>query len=84
LILERVTGQKTEKHGTQRCREGQDKEEYRRQKTAVGQGLECWNIGIKEEWSNGMLEYWSDGRIGRRILEPGRWGLNARKTGRVS
>ncbi len=31
-----------------------------------------------------MLEYWSDGRIGRRILEPGRWGLNARKTGRVS
>jgi hypothetical protein len=31
LILERVTGQKTEKYGTQRCREGQDKEEYRRQ-----------------------------------------------------
>ena len=27
-IPEMVTGQKTEKHGSQRCREGQDKEEY--------------------------------------------------------
>jgi hypothetical protein len=35
LIPERVTGQKTEKHGTQRCRKKQAKEEDRRQETGV-------------------------------------------------
>jgi len=34
-ILERVTGQKTEKHGTQRCRKKQAKEEDRIQETVV-------------------------------------------------
>jgi hypothetical protein len=49
LILERVTGQKTEKHGTQRCREGQDKEEYRRQET---EDRRTAKAGRMEWWKN--------------------------------
>ena len=74
LILERVTGQKTEKHGTQRCRGGQDKEEYRSQKTGDrsqenGNGR---NIG--------RVEWWKDGE--RRILDPRSWILDAERMGK--
>jgi hypothetical protein len=51
LILERVTGQKTEKHGTQRCREGQDKEEYKETEDSSRT-----RTGMMERWNKGRME----------------------------